>query len=115
MTIAMWAVAAYFIVATTTHIGSILIAMSRCRKPKPASRPVKSETALGLVGLTRYLRRTGLRVGTLHERAVRRRWRQSRPAGLRDGKPHRRDAAFGLPPRLSPLRDHLLRGERQRR
>src|SRR5262249_51026088 len=61
MTIAMWAVAAYFIVATTTHIGSILIAMSRCRKPKPASRPVKSETALGLVGLTRYLRRTGSR------------------------------------------------------
>src|SRR5215475_12867174 len=61
MTIAIWAVAAYSIVATTTHIGSILIAMSRCRKPKPASRPVKSETALGLVGLTRYLRRTGLR------------------------------------------------------
>ena len=61
MTIAIWAVAAYSIVATTTHIGSILIAMSRCRKPKSASRPAKSETALGLVGLTRYLRRTGLR------------------------------------------------------
>src|SRR5215510_14212436 len=61
MTIAIWAVAAYSIVATTTHIGSILIAMSRCRKPKSASRPATSETALGLVGLTRYLRRTGLR------------------------------------------------------
>src|SRR5499433_4288089 len=59
MTIAIWAAAAYSIVATATHIGSILIATSRCRKP--ASRPVKSETALGLVGLTRYLRRTGLR------------------------------------------------------
>src|SRR5262245_62295847 len=61
MTIAIWAVAAYSIVATTTHIGSILIAMSRCRKPKSASRPAKSATALGLVGLTRDLRRTGLR------------------------------------------------------
>src|SRR5262245_56718429 len=61
MTIAIWAVAAYSIVATTTHIGSILIAMSRRRKPKSASCPAKSQTALSLVGLTRYLRRTGLR------------------------------------------------------
>jgi ceramide glucosyltransferase len=61
MTIAIWAAAAYSIVATATHIGSILIATSRCRKPKSVSRPAKSETALGLLGLTRYLRRTGLR------------------------------------------------------
>src|SRR5262249_20852544 len=61
MTIAIWAVAAYSIVATTTHIGSIPIAMSRCRKPKSASRPAKSEPAFGLAGLTRSLGRPGLR------------------------------------------------------
>jgi ceramide glucosyltransferase len=58
MTIAMWAVATYSIVAIATHIGTILIATSRCRK---GGRPPRSETALGLLGLTRYLRRSGLR------------------------------------------------------
>src|SRR6266700_7011868 len=61
MTIAIWAVATYSIVATATHIGSIAIATGRCRKRRSASRPAKSETALGLVGLTRFLRRSGLR------------------------------------------------------
>src|SRR5262249_32208002 len=44
-----------------THIVTIAIARSRCRKRSSLSRPAKSETALGLLGLTRYLRRTGLR------------------------------------------------------
>src|SRR5262252_7236183 len=61
MTIAVWAVAAYSMVATATHIGSIAIAMSRCRKRSSVSPPARSETALGLVGLTRYLRRAGSR------------------------------------------------------
>jgi hypothetical protein len=33
MTIAIWAAATYGIVATSVHIGSILIAMKRCRRP----------------------------------------------------------------------------------
>jgi hypothetical protein len=33
MTIAIWALATYSIVATATHLGSILIATSKCRKP----------------------------------------------------------------------------------
>src|SRR5262245_41245613 len=35
--------------------------MHRCRKCSPVSPPAKSDTALGLIGLTRDLRRTGLR------------------------------------------------------
>src|SRR5258708_2157764 len=61
MTIAIWALATYSIVATATHLGSILIATSKCRKPRSVSRPAESQTALGLLGLTRYLRRTGRR------------------------------------------------------
>src|SRR6266851_1735846 len=61
MTIAIWALATYSIVATATHLGSILIATSKCRKPRSLSRPAESQTALGLLGLTRYLRRTGRR------------------------------------------------------
>src|SRR5215468_5221476 len=61
MTIAIWALATYSIVATATQLGSILIATSKCRKPRPLSRPTESQTALGLLGLTRYLRRTGRR------------------------------------------------------
>src|SRR5262245_4623198 len=59
MTIAIWALATYSIVATAAQFGSILVATSRCRKRRSVSRPAKSQTALGLVGLTRYLRRTG--------------------------------------------------------
>lgn len=61
MTIAIWALATYSIVAIATHLGSILIATSKCRKPRSVSRPAESQTALGLLGLTRYLRRTGRR------------------------------------------------------
>src|SRR6516225_8039164 len=61
MTMAIWALATYSIVATAAQLGSILIATSKCRKPRSISRPAKSQTALGLVGLTRYLRRTGRR------------------------------------------------------
>src|SRR5215472_4465877 len=56
MTMAIWALATYSIVATATQLGSILIATSKCRKPRSISRPAKSQTALGLVRLTRYLR-----------------------------------------------------------
>ncbi len=61
MTIAIWALATYSIVATAIHLGSILIATSKCRKPRSVFRPAESQTALGLLGLTRYLRRTGRR------------------------------------------------------
>src|SRR6516225_6452730 len=61
MMMAIWALATYSIVATAAQLGSILIATSKCRKPRSISRPAKSQTALGLVGLTRYLRRTGRR------------------------------------------------------
>src|SRR5262249_32433228 len=61
MTIAVWAVAAYSMVAPATHIGSIAIARSGGRKRSSVSPPARSETALGLVGLTRYLRRAGSR------------------------------------------------------
>jgi ceramide glucosyltransferase len=59
MTIAIWAVGAYCVLATTTHIGSIAIAMERCRRTVPRSRPANPQTALELLGLTRFLRRTG--------------------------------------------------------
>src|SRR5262245_44819819 len=56
MTIAIWAVGAYCVAASITHIGSIAIAARRCRNSAGAS-----QTALGLLGLTRFLRRTGRR------------------------------------------------------
>jgi ceramide glucosyltransferase len=59
MTIAIWAVGTYCIIATATQIGSILIAMKGCRRGAGADRPAGSQTALGLLGLTRFLRRTG--------------------------------------------------------
>jgi ceramide glucosyltransferase len=59
MTIATWAVGTYCILATATHIGSIAIAIERCRKTVPRSRPAKPQTTLELLGLTRFLRRTG--------------------------------------------------------
>src|SRR5262249_2774023 len=61
MTIAIWAVGAYCVAASITHIGSIAIATRRCRKSAGASAGTRSQTALGLLGLTRFLRRTGRR------------------------------------------------------
>src|SRR5262245_15371203 len=61
MTIAIWAVGAYCVAASITHIGSIAIATRRCRKSAGASARTRSQTALGLLGLTRFLRRTGRR------------------------------------------------------
>ena len=61
MTIAIWAVGAYVVAATVTHIGSIAVATRRCRKSAGASGRAQSQTALGLLGLTRFLRRTGRR------------------------------------------------------
>src|SRR5438034_10327355 len=59
MTIAIWAVGTYCVLATATHIGSIAIAIERCRKPAPRTRLAKPQTTLELLGLTRFLRRTG--------------------------------------------------------
>src|SRR5262245_55202827 len=61
MTIAIWAVGAYCVAASITHIGSIAIATRRCRKSARTSARTRSQTALGLLGLTRFLRRTGRR------------------------------------------------------
>jgi ceramide glucosyltransferase len=61
MTIAIWAVGAYCVAASITHIGSIAIAARRCRKSAGACRRARSQTALGLLGLTRFLWRTGRR------------------------------------------------------
>jgi ceramide glucosyltransferase len=61
MTIAIWAAATYGVVATSVHIGSILIAMKRCRRPVGVCVRARSQTALDLLGLTRFLRRSGRR------------------------------------------------------
>jgi ceramide glucosyltransferase len=58
MTIAIYALGAFSTLATAAHISSILIAARRCRKPRSA--PPRAQTALGLLGLTRFLRRKGL-------------------------------------------------------
>src|SRR5262249_10181464 len=55
MSIAIWAAGAYTIVATAAQVGSILIALGRCRKPR--AQAASAQTALGLLGLTRFLRR----------------------------------------------------------
>src|SRR6516225_8426554 len=105
MTIAIWALATYSIVATATHLGSILIATSKCRKPRSLSPPAESQTALGLLGLTRYLRRTGRRATRARDctHAPSAAAGEPRAAGLWHGKLHRRHAAFRLPSRLSAL------------
>jgi ceramide glucosyltransferase len=59
MTIAIWAVGAYCVLATATQIGSIVITMKRCRRTAGVDGRAGSQTALGLLGLTRFLRRTG--------------------------------------------------------
>jgi ceramide glucosyltransferase len=58
MTIAIWAAGAFTIVATASQVGSILIAVGRCRTPRTAT--AQAQTALGLLGLTRFLRRRGI-------------------------------------------------------
>src|SRR5258708_7345976 len=58
MTIAIWAAGAFTIVATASQVGSILIAVGRCRKSRTAT--AQAQTALGLLGLTRFLRRRGM-------------------------------------------------------
>jgi cellulose synthase/poly-beta-1,6-N-acetylglucosamine synthase-like glycosyltransferase len=63
MTIAIWVVGAYCILATAAHIGSILIVTRRCRKRRPVSVRSGGKTALGVLGLTRFLRRRGLHYG----------------------------------------------------
>src|ERR1700716_420274 len=63
MTIAIWAVGAYGILAATAHTGSILIAARRCRKARPVPAHAEKKTALGVLGLTRFLRRRGLDFG----------------------------------------------------
>jgi ceramide glucosyltransferase len=60
MTIAIWAAGAFTIVATASQVGSILITIGRCRKHGQVARP---QTALGLVGLTRFLKRRGIFLG----------------------------------------------------
>jgi Glycosyl transferase family 21 len=75
MTIAIWAVGAYCVLATATQIGSIVITMKRCRRSAGADRSAGSQTALGLLGLTRFLRRTGRartvrRIGENEETAI---------------------------------------------
>src|SRR5262245_12816376 len=57
MTIAIWAVGAYWVAASITHIGSIAIAARRCRKSSGTSGRTRSEGALGPLGLRRALRR----------------------------------------------------------
>ena len=63
MTIAIWVVGAYCILATAAHIGSILISARRCRKGRSVSVRSEGKTALGVLGLTRFLRRRGLHYG----------------------------------------------------
>jgi hypothetical protein len=63
MTIAIWVVGTYCIHATAAHIGSILITARRCRKGRSVSVRSEGKTALGVLGLTRFLRRRGLHYG----------------------------------------------------
>ena len=63
MTIAIWVVGTYCILATAAHIGSILISARRCRKGRSVSVRSEGKTALGVLGLTRFLRRRGLHYG----------------------------------------------------
>lgn len=63
MSIAIWAAGAYCAAATGVHIGSIVIAMKRCRKRAPVCTRELPLTALELLGLTRFLRRSGRHFG----------------------------------------------------
>src|SRR5258708_15927177 len=57
MASAMWAGGAFTIVATANQLGSVLIAIGRCRRMHAAT--AQAQTALGLLGLTRFLKRRG--------------------------------------------------------
>src|SRR5258708_19089969 len=57
MTIAIWVAGAFSIVATASQVGSVMIAVGRCRKARATT--TQAQTALGLLGLTRFLRRHG--------------------------------------------------------
>src|SRR6478609_8209035 len=63
MSITIWVVGTYCILATAAHIGSILIAARRCRKRRPVSVRSGGKSPLGVLGLTRFLRRRGLHYG----------------------------------------------------
>jgi ceramide glucosyltransferase len=63
MTIAIWAAGAFTIVATASQVGSVLIAIGRCRQPRSAVSKTAPKTALELLGLTRFLQRRGIRLG----------------------------------------------------
>ena len=70
MTIAIWAVAAYCLLATAAHLGSIVIVARRCRKGGRIPALTEKKTALGVLGLTRFLRRRGLHLGKGRLRSV---------------------------------------------
>src|SRR3979411_2537627 len=57
MTIAIWAAGAFTIVATASQVGSVLIAVGRCRRVHAPT--AQAQTALDLLGLTRFLKRRG--------------------------------------------------------
>ena len=63
MTIAIWAVGAYCLLAAAAHLGSITIVARRCRKGGRIPALTEKKTALGVLGLTRFLRRRGLHLG----------------------------------------------------
>ena len=78
--------------ATATQIGSIVITMKRCRRSAGADRFAGSQTALGLLGLTRFLRRTG------RARTVRRIGEKSPLIDLlRSPQTREADAAMSMP------------------
>lgn len=70
MTIAIWAVGAYCLLATAAHLGSIAIVARRCRKGGRIPALTEKKTALGVLGLTRFLRRRGLHLGKGRLRSV---------------------------------------------
>ena len=70
MTIALWAVGAYCILAAAAHLGSIVIVARRCRKGGRIPALTERKTALGVLGLTRFLRRRGLHLGKERLRSV---------------------------------------------
>ena len=70
MTIAIWAVGAYCLLATAAHLGSITIVARRCRKGGRIPALTEKKTALGVLGLTRFLRRRGLHLGKGRLRSV---------------------------------------------